>query len=121
LASVCAAGLLAGAGTATANHTIDLNMLVDTMDTSPSSSFYAAGHIEAGPQQCRSGRAFRLIKDPNGSAILIDSDRSSTNSFWALGGDLFGATGYEIRMPKKKFGPRENRHRCTGDTYSGAL
>src|SRR5688500_10286722 len=88
-ASVCAAGLLAGAGTATASHTIDLNMLVDSVDSSPSSSFYAAGHIEAGPQACRAGRAFRLIKNPSESPVLIDSGRSSTNSFWALGGDLF--------------------------------
>jgi hypothetical protein len=119
LASVCAVGSLSAGGTAMANHSIDLNFNTDEENFFPGpapSNAYAFGHVESGPTVCRRGRTFDLYKNTGPSKILIDSGRSSDNGFFALGGDLSGATSVLIKMKTKRFGPRGDRHTCESDT-----
>ena len=118
VASICAFASLSSAGTAEAGHSIDINFSTDGQNFFPGpapSNSYAFGHIEAGPIPCRRDRVFRLFKNSE-PGILIDTDHSSHNGFFALGGDLSGASVVVIRMARKRFGRRGNRHTCEADS-----
>jgi hypothetical protein len=121
LASTCAIGLAFVPDVSIANHSIDLNIRdrgQNFFPGPPTSDSYAFGDVDPGPTQCRAERTFKLFKNTGPAKILIDTDRSSRNGFWALGGDLSGSSAVLIKMQKKRFGPRGNRHTCEEDTIT---
>jgi hypothetical protein len=116
---ICCTALLALPPAADAGTPIPATLTIDD-STVVGPLFEFVGHLTTPNRKCLGGRTVKLFNEFGSSRTLIDTDVTSSNGVFAGSGDPTGATGLQMTVTRKSFGPRKHRRTCASATFSVA-
>lgn len=112
----CAAGLLAGAGTAAASYPSAANTSF-VGPTGPGTSV-VAGVVASPEPKCIANRTIRVTLTTPGGDIPLDIARSGQRGGWQARGtnaEFTGITAVKINLAKRKVGKGKKAIKCRGE------